>query len=329
MRSIPCEGTTADLQPCTARTLNPSRWCGRCVHPHRVSFADPTAMRASVTARAKAAAKADPRWNAVQRMRYFAFDRLLARVFVAQPNSWILKGGGALMARLDNARPSDDLDISYLEGDLDAALRALRTVVECNLGDFFRFTVADPSALIEGNVRGARVAIDSFIGDVPFVKFHIDLTSNSTDLTSVPDEVAPLSPIDVPNLFQVSYRCWPLANHIADKLAATNERYGTRQLPSSRFRDLTDLYLLTTQFSYDADQVRSAILVEFNRRGLVVPRHFQVPDKRTWKPGWTKLAPASTITKGVAFDTAIATIEQFLDPILQGKTTGHWDNAWS
>jgi hypothetical protein len=57
--------------------------------------------------------------------RQFAYDRLLAWLFLSEPDRWLLKGGGGLLARLPQARHSLDLDL-FCRLELDAGVDALR-----------------------------------------------------------------------------------------------------------------------------------------------------------------------------------------------------------
>jgi hypothetical protein len=41
-------------------------------------------------------------------------------------------------------------------------------------------------------------------------------------------------------------------DHVADKIAATNEHYGTMDMPSTRYRDLVDLVSIITAVSVPA-----------------------------------------------------------------------------
>jgi hypothetical protein len=45
----------------------------------------------------------------------------------------------------------------------------------------------------------------------------------------------------------------PLIDHVADKVAATYERYGETRMPSTRYRDLVDLISIVTGTSVPAD----------------------------------------------------------------------------
>ena len=81
--------------------------------------------------------------------RQFAYDRLLCRVFSADPDRWVLKGAIAMLARLEGiSRHSLDVDLLYSRADdLREAEEALRSAAAGDLGDHFRFTIG-PGRLI-------------------------------------------------------------------------------------------------------------------------------------------------------------------------------------
>jgi hypothetical protein len=56
-------------------------------------------------------------------LRQFAYARLLARIFVLEPERWVLKGATGLLARLPSARHSLDVDLWH-GSDGDRAGRA-------------------------------------------------------------------------------------------------------------------------------------------------------------------------------------------------------------
>lgn len=50
----------------------------------------------------------------LQRLRrQLAFDRFLCRLFLADPNSWLLKGGYAMELRISQARSTKDIDLTF------------------------------------------------------------------------------------------------------------------------------------------------------------------------------------------------------------------------
>jgi hypothetical protein len=104
-------------------------------------YASSDALRAAIVARANAATRADPRFTVQERLRQFAYARLLARVFTFEPDSWVLKGGVSLLARVPGARHSLDIDLWGRQHSLAEAERALELASAVDLGDYASFDV--------------------------------------------------------------------------------------------------------------------------------------------------------------------------------------------
>ena len=96
-------------------------------------YADPAALRRAIADRLRQLAHEQPGTQLTDLQRQFAYDRLLARVFGAEPEAWVLKGAAALLARLGgSARHTLDVDLYRPAARLDeaeAALRATASVV--------------------------------------------------------------------------------------------------------------------------------------------------------------------------------------------------------
>jgi hypothetical protein len=88
-------------------------------------------------------------------------------------------------------------------------------------------------------------------------------------------------------------------DHVADKIAATYERYGTAGMPSTRYRDLVDLVDLVSIVagaSVQAADQTAALVAEFDRRRLSLAAAFDVPDRRLWESGYAAEARRSRPT---------------------------------
>jgi len=94
-------------------------------------YASPAALRAALTDRLKKLAVSSP-FTVTELHRHFAYDRPLAGVFTApDAERWVLKGATALLARLDVARHSKDVDLSCQSTvDLREAERAFRSAAD-------------------------------------------------------------------------------------------------------------------------------------------------------------------------------------------------------
>lgn len=112
---------------------------------------------------------------------------------------------------------------------------------------------------------------------------------------------------------------------MADKIAATYERYGTAGIPSTRYRDLVDLVSIVTGASVPAADQITALVSEFDRRHLNLPTAFDVPDRRLWESGYAAEARRSLLAAGRTLNEALTLVKPFIDPLLDQSATGHWD----
>jgi hypothetical protein len=85
-----------------------------------VSYPTPQALRTAIKAKARAVARTTSR-GVSDVMHHYALSRLLARVFRADPDRWVLKGGQAMLVRYPDARHSRDVDLVYSDHNPDYA----------------------------------------------------------------------------------------------------------------------------------------------------------------------------------------------------------------
>jgi hypothetical protein len=260
------------------------------------------------------------RWTLPQLQRQVAYDRLLQRLYLVD-DGWVVKGATALMARDLGARATIDIDLyrvvvsRSLEEDVHAA--AAR-----DLGDWFRFGIG-PAQPMEA---GVRLPARAFVSTTLWTQFHVDVVADGVRMTAHPDPVPPLARLVMPDLVQENgYRAYPLMDHVADKVVATFQRYGDRQLASTRFKDLVDLVTIARGASVDADRQRAALASEADRRSVTLPAAFDVPDRSLWTPGYAAEARRSVVDVPVTLDDALDVVRPFLDPVLNGSAAGVWD----
>ncbi|MEU3191184.1 nucleotidyl transferase AbiEii/AbiGii toxin family protein [Streptomyces sp. NPDC006992] len=107
--------------------------------------AQPYATPAAFNAALKAPAQKTARANGMpmnQLMDVFYFSRLAARVFTADPDGWLIKGGQALLVRYAGAaRLSRDIDLQCASPETTVAEAAARLIAAAqrDLGDHLRF----------------------------------------------------------------------------------------------------------------------------------------------------------------------------------------------
>lgn len=282
-------------------------------------YATPGAFRRALTDRLDAAAK-DGRWTIQQLQRQVAYDRLIERLYLVD-DRWIVKGATALLARDIGVRGTLDIDL-YLQAEQEAAETELRRAAAIDVGDWFSFEIGGRT-LISSNA--IRLPVDARIGTTTWLAFHVDLVGPGIRMTGQAEEVPPLAQGVVPNVEQRGYRAYPLVDHVADKVAATYEGHGQTRRPSTRYRDLVDLVAIVTGASLVAEAQAFALQSEFDRRGLAIPDHFDVPDYQLWERGYAAEAGRSLLDTARTLDVALAVVRPFLDPLLDGTAVGSWE----
>jgi hypothetical protein len=300
----------------------------------------PDATRQALTARTRARHPPELRG---QRLREIAYRRLLARIFATQSKRWVVKGGVALLLRLDPNRTSNDIDLAYVAqaGEHAVALTALVEAAAHDLGDFFEFEIrrdrieeVDPDHPLE---RALSVPVVARIGATTFAEFSIDLASPSEEdieIEWVQPEATLTGQPEVDQTEPVAVLALPA--QIADKLCALHERHGDGHY-SSRARDLADLAMIAQQKDSDGSGLIAHVRREEARRrqaGTIIeplPTTLQLAEEQIadWSPRWTK----ATRDAPIAFEQARAVAAAFLNPVLDGTADGmRWNAAtqnWS
>jgi Nucleotidyl transferase AbiEii toxin, Type IV TA system len=265
-------------------------------------YATPAAFRRALTDRLRVAA-GDGRWTLQQLQRQVAHDRLLERLYLID-DGWIVKGATALLARNIGVRGSLDDDL-YREATRGVAEEELRRASAADIGDWFQFEIGGGRAIGYNTVR---LSVNAVIGATTWVEFHVDLVGSDIRMTGQPEDVPPLARGVIPEVEQRGYRAYPLADHVADKVAATYERHGEDRRPSTRFRDLVDLVAIVGGASVDSSTQTTALRSEFDRRGLRLPPSFDVPDRALWEPGYAAEARRWLLDTAQTLDDALAVV---------------------
>jgi nucleotidyltransferase AbiEii toxin of type IV toxin-antitoxin system len=294
----------------------------------------PQATRQALTDRIKAR---HPQEQRPQRLREIAYRRLLARLFAEQPDRWVVKGGAALLLRLDPNRTSNDIDLAYVAeaSEHAVALVALEEALAHDLGDFVEFELArdrmteiNPDHPLE---RALAVPVIARVGGRIFAEFAIDLVLPREDVLEVewlePEATLTGDPaVDViPPVAALA-----LPAQIADKVCALFERHGVGGQHSSRARDLADIAMIATQTEIDGSQLAAQLRREEQRRlqaGTLIeplPRELRLVDQQLadWKARWTRATRGAPIS----FDEAREAASTFPDPVLRTAVEG---NRWS
>ncbi len=268
-----------------------------------------------------------------RRRNEVAYRRLTARLAIADPERWIIKGGYGLILRLDPNRTSNDIDVIYVDaaGEHAIALAALERACAVDLDDHFSFAITRVGS--SDADRALSVAILARLGPREWTRFTVDIArpgspSPSTPLTGAP-RLTGIAEVDaLPPGIRVL--AWP--QQIAEKLCGILER--RHNGPSGRVRDLLDLAMVATQVSgLDSNEIREAVAQEVERRDLVVggpPREAALADDQ--RAAWRTASRRSTRGAPMDIEDAERIVRGFLDPVLDGSARdARWDataGAW-
>lgn len=284
-------------------------------------YDSPAAFRRALTDRLKNAAKGS-RWTLPQLQRQMAYDRLLERLYLVD-EGWIVKGATALLAREIGVRATIDIDM-YRGIAAEVAERELREAAGKDIGDWFRFAVG-PAQAVRNAATGIRLPVTAYVGAPEWAKFHVDLVGPDVTMTGEPEAVPALARVVMPDVEQHGYRAYPLVDHVADKVAATFDRYGDSEAPSTRYKDLVDVVAIVTEASIEAKAQMAALASEAERRRITLPQRFDVPARALWGPGYAAEAGRSLLPVARTLAEALALVGPFLDPLLDGSAVGTWD----
>ncbi|NOY56606.1 MAG: nucleotidyl transferase AbiEii/AbiGii toxin family protein [Actinobacteria bacterium] len=285
------------------------------------SYGSPAAFRRALTDKLRDIAKSSP-WSLPQLQRQIAYDRLLERLYLVD-DGWIVKGATALLARDLGVRGTIDVDL-YRSAALEVAEAELRQAVTQDIGDWFRFEIGARHTL-SGGAEGVRLPVTASIGTTDWCSFRVDIVGPEIRLTGQPEWVPALARVAIPGLEQHGYVVYPLVDHIADKVAAILQTYGTGHVPSTRYKDLVDLVAILSEASVEAEQQYIALRSEADRRGIDLPNAFSVPDRDLWERGYAAEAGRSLLDTALTLDEALAIVTPFLDPLFHDTATGTWD----
>ncbi len=239
-------------------------------------------------------------------------------------DDWIVKGAVALLAREIGVRGSRDIDV-YRAAASEVAEADLRRAADRDIGDWFRFELG-PRRAVGDESAAVRLPVIAYIGQQQWEPFHIDLVGSDLRMTGEPDYVPAIAQVDIPELQQKGYRAYPLVGHVADKVVATFDLYGSAKRPSSRYRDLVDLVAIVRGASIDAERQLRSLRSEAERRGVTLPQTFDAPDRSLWEAGYAHEAAESLLGEATTLDEALATVRPFIDPLLHGRASGTWDH---
>ena len=248
-------------------------------------YGSPAALRAALDQRLRNKSQ-ESGISAERLRRQVMYERIVVRLDLAEPDTWVVKGGLALDVRLGGrARASMDLDLGLredaIEGDHlhDRLIKALETDPD---DDWFTFIVG-PTQQLQADQAGRatwRYRVQSNLGGRQFGTLKLDVAPRVEELKST--ERVPLrNALAFAGVRSRTVELIDINRHAAEKLHAMTRTYGNQ--PSTRVRDLVDLVLLLENDYLDDDGCRAAIQTTFEQRGT-----HELPSELSGPPSaWT------------------------------------------
>lgn len=284
-------------------------------------FADDQAFRISLERRLLNQARQTGR--PLDRLRKeVAHQRLLARLVESAPKgTWALKGGLALLARLDDrARATSDADANW-RSSIEELEETLDRATLLDMGDGFSLEIG-PARPLEGEgIDGAlRFPIMVVLAGREFERINLDVNLVPTDQRPT-DEVQLRDLLGFANISAPVVPAIPVAQQLAEKLHAYVRSYGNG---SSRPRDLYDMLVIAERLPIpSASAIDAACRETFAIRQTDRPP--QVPEPPTaWKEAWAEFVTVYSIP-WVSLTAAGKDLRGFWNPLLTDVVeTSNW-----
>jgi len=212
-------------------------------------YETPTAFKSALETRLKARAKQVNRPYPTLR-KLVAFDRLLARIFTNQDNSFALKGGYSLELRLGKSRTTKDVDLilqnpvllKQTGSAIGEELKALlQEKLDQHIEDFFSFRLGKATEITIATLGGYRIKATALLGGTFFDEFHLDIAIAETDPSPL-EELTGESWLEFAGIDAAKPLAIPQELQFAEKLHAyTHIREGRE---NTREKDLIDMVIL-------------------------------------------------------------------------------------
>ena len=252
-----------------------------------------------------------------------AIDRLLARLLVAAPGQWVVKGGYAnQLRRPDDARFTEDLDLK-IDAAIEMAPELLASAFAVDLSDDFSHEVATPSAPLEGPPGGGlRFVVGARLAGTELVRFKVDVSA--ADVVVGDFESYFSDPVVERLGFRRSrFPIYPINQHFAEKLHALTL---PRDVENTRARDLVDLVWFVRHFTFRSNALAVACIATFERRAT----HSWPPIIEMPPESWTRPYAVWRAELDLPEPTpaaAASSLRWYLAPVYAGDPDLGWNPA--
>ncbi len=259
-----------------------------------------------------------------------AFHRLLARLQrVAPQDSWALKGGLSLIARIGtHVRATRDADTNWrrVQAELEETLDA---VIDINLDDGFEFEIGDARPLEGEGPEGAlRYTVTARLAGKIFEQLKLDVNLTTEDPRPVEIIEVKRNPFAFVGKDPLRLPMISPSQQLAEKLHAYSRRYAAGA--SSRPRDLFDMLVIAQEIALpNSGEVATACRQTFAMRQTPWPPEFNPPPEE-WESPWLGFItdyPLSWRTAANGYEALTEFWLPILKDVLPGSSTWH-PNEW-
>jgi hypothetical protein len=253
--------------------------------------------------------------------KIIAFNRFLARLVIADPDGWVLKGGYLMELQFhQKARSTKDIDLLFVKSDKEIQ-KILRKACKIRIDDGFSFEIGTVTQENQGGEKIVRYQMKALLDSRTFESFHVDINNhdliltktkfvNSGDILSIPE----FKPFPIP--------CYSFEQQIAEKFHALTRTYESGE--ASRVKDLVDILLVASIKKLSFTQLRKFVNSTFkNRNTHVLPTN--TPEiSSDYEINYLKLTREVGL-KQKTLKQANAALKIFFLPILTNQHVSTWN----
>ena len=253
-----------------------------------------------------------------------AIDRFLARLTVAAPGRWVVKGAYAIDLRIGSrGRATRDVDLERSD-DAEAALHDMRAASAVDTGDYFRFGVErSRQRAPHDHDRAVRFHVTADLAGRRFDNFTVDVAFGEV-LVDVPDLLDGPDLLAFAGIARTRVPAIPLEVQIAEKVHAYTRVYaGGRR--NTRVKDLVDLAYIARISTMDAGKFSAALRRTFATRRAHEKPEALPPPPAEWAVPYRLLAETLGLPAELAQGYRIAAA--LVDPVLEGDNLRTWNPA--
>lgn len=163
------------------------------------------------------------------------------------------------------------------------------------------------------------------------IRFPVDLVVEHRTPVGQVQTVEPTNRLHLPKGLQTAtYRLYPLADQVAEKVTAGMRTYAGRA--STRTKDLVDLVVIARTQRLEYPQLRAALQDRLRAAELTSFTTYTPP--ASWGPDYARLSATVPVLRGVqSMDAALRIVRSMVDPAIRGDllTQHTWlpDTGWT